>query len=243
MSAKKRGLKVWIDLGLAMDAEFQLMKKAVNDTLHHYETVFETIQCKYEISVSQLKNEIERLQDEVGRKNKLVNELQNEINTLKDENKSFMSVSTIVSLTNENANLRKTLSVMERTISRRDENRRLSEMIVPAITVPVSTVPVEAPVPVSTVPVTTVSVEAPVPVSTVLVEAPVPVTTVPVEAPVAEEDLSENTDGINLYEKTIKGVLYYVDDDDNIYKNEDGEAGDIIGKYVVKDGKRKLQWN
>jgi len=221
-----------------MDTEFQHMKKAINDVVHHHEILFENIQRKQEILISQLRSENERLQEDLEKKARLVQELTNEIDSLKDENKSFMSVSTIVSLTNENASLRKTLAVMERTLSRRDE-KRASVLETPSKEVVV----VE---------------KQPVFMEVVKQQAKVydePATPPPIEIvkPVMEEDTTtaasteneaESNDDINLYEKTIKGVMYYIDDDENIYKiDENGDAGDIIGKYVIKDGKKKVQWS
>ena len=49
---------------------------------------------------------------------------------------------------------------------------------------------------------------------------------------------------INVYEKKIKGVMYYIDEADNIYEQlEDGAMGDIKGRYVPgANNKRKIEW-
>jgi hypothetical protein len=57
-----------------------------------------------------------------------------------------------------------------------------------------------------------------------------------------EEDIPE----LNVYEKKIKGIMYYVSDNEEmkIYEQlDDGEIGEEVGYYEKKDdGKRKIVW-
>jgi hypothetical protein len=51
-------------------------------------------------------------------------------------------------------------------------------------------------------------------------------------------------EGISVVEKKIKGVIYYVSDDGDIYnKNDDESVGEVKGKIeVLLSGKTKVKW-
>jgi hypothetical protein len=49
---------------------------------------------------------------------------------------------------------------------------------------------------------------------------------------------------LEVYEKTIKGIVYYIDDNLTIYKkNEDDSIGESLGKLIREEGKTRVQWN
>lgn len=54
----------------------------------------------------------------------------------------------------------------------------------------------------------------------------------------------DEEDGLNVVEKKIKGIVYYVSDDGDIYdKNEDESIGQLKGKMeVLSSGKTKVKW-
>jgi hypothetical protein len=60
------------------------------------------------------------------------------------------------------------------------------------------------------------------------------------------EDNEDNDDSedLSVVEKKIKGVIYYVSDDNDIYeRNEDESIGDLKGKIeVLSSGKTKVKW-
>jgi uncharacterized protein (DUF3084 family) len=54
-----------------------------------------------------------------------------------------------------------------------------------------------------------------------------------------ETELCHEEDALNVREKTIKGIVYYLSDDNNVYqKNEDESIGELLGRI---DGK-KVKW-
>jgi chromosome segregation ATPase len=46
-----------------------------------------------------------------------------------------------------------------------------------------------------------------------------------------------------VVERTIKGIVYYIRDDEVYTKNEDGTMGDLVGKLVkIENNKTKVVW-
>jgi len=257
--------------------DFRAMRKQLDDMLSSYESTYENMSIKHDLALSQVLKEKQRIQDELDKMTTSVNTLTREIELLKDENKSFMSVSTIVTLTNENASLKKTLAVMEKSISRRNSEQStqargtyLTQLLEqdksktvdasPKKAEPIVTLelvkeqPVQETVknfakeqPMQDAEQETAKEQVKEAVLEPIIQEPVQETAKePVQEPVHESDSISTDDepGVNLYEKKIKGVLYYVDDDENIYNVlENGEAGDIVGKYITKsEGKKKITW-
>lgn len=58
------------------------------------------------------------------------------------------------------------------------------------------------------------------------------------------ESNDEQDDGLSVVEKKIKGVIYYVSDENDIYeRNEDESIGELKGKIeVLSSGKTKVKW-
>jgi hypothetical protein len=171
-----------------------------------------------------LRERAEQLEKQKNMAEDMVRQLQNDIQGLKDENKSFMSVSTIVSMTNENAKLKQQLALIQKSLYKRNTppNNVSNEQ-------PVSSVSsVQEASTLSTVVDQESSHEAPT-LSTVVDQESTPRN--------VEED-----EEVEYFEKKIKGVLYYIDDQDNIYAIEDGEVGAKVGHYVTKNDKKKVKW-
>lgn len=160
--------------------------------------------------------------DEIVKKDAYIVQLEKQIVALKDENRSFMSVSTIVSLTNENAKLKQTLAGMERSMFRREE--AASTMILKTI------IPVDISLPLIVKKHEEINDD-----SVLLQKAP---------SIDLESILKPDNEGLSFFEKTIKGKTYFVDEENiNIYAECNGEVGDIVGNYITaKDGKRKIRW-
>jgi len=54
-----------------------------------------------------------------------------------------------------------------------------------------------------------------------------------------ETELDHEEEALNVREKTIKGIVYYLSDDNNVYeKNDDESIGELLGRI---DGK-KVKW-
>jgi hypothetical protein len=70
---------------------------------------------------------------------------------------------------------------------------------------------------------------------------------VEVEEEVEEEEVEEEEveeEGIEVEEWTYKGLLLFKDQNNTVYKNEDGDVGDPIGTYdPVKKTLKKLTSN
>lgn len=58
------------------------------------------------------------------------------------------------------------------------------------------------------------------------------------------DESEDDEEGINVVEKKIKGVIYYLADNGDIYqKNEDESIGDLLGKLETSaSGKTKVKW-
>jgi len=144
----------------------------------------------------------------IAKKDARIADLEIEHKKLLDEYQSFMSVSRVVAISNENAKLRERVALLE----------RCSRNKVPAPEPKEESPPEDAP---------KADPEE--------------------DAPNAEdpkEDVPVPEAEINVYEKKIKGVMYYIDEADNIYEQlEDGAMGDIKGRYVPgANNKRKIEW-
>jgi hypothetical protein len=233
--------------------DFRAMRKQLDDMLSNCENACENMRTKHDLAMSQVLNEKQRIQDDLDKMTASVNALTREIDLLKDENKSFMSVSTIVTLTNENANLKKTIAVMEKSISRRNSEQTargtyLTQLLEKDKVVQQTTPSTVDDAPVAPTPEPLKIAHVQQPEEPIASNTPTNNNNEPekLEENIVEEDSTneESEPAVNLYEKKIKGVMYYVDDDDNIYNVlENEEAGEIVGKYVTKsDGKKKITW-
>ena len=189
----------------------------------------------------------------IAKKDSRIADLEIEHKRLLDEYQSFMSVSRVVMISNENAKLRDRVALLERC-SRNKVPLAASlpdpkEDAAPPADAPVElapdvdakeedapTLPEDAPTP----PVEAAPVELAPDIDAKEEAAPTPTVEL---AP--DIDAKEEAD-INVYEKKIKGVVYYIDEADNIYEQlEDGVMGDILGRYVTdanNNNKRKIEW-
>jgi hypothetical protein len=241
----------------ALENVSKVCETEMNDLRHVIEQTRKELQ-QSELYSRQLENDLRKLKEENQQ--------------LKDDNQSFTSVSRIISMTNENIRLKEQIKLLEQSLTNRNIPRSPVVSLKPIEKeeppVPIEEVEtVETPEPVKEIEPEPVEetkdpepveetkdpepVEAPEPVEEPEqdVEEPIKETEQPqVEAPEpveAPEEAEEPEEEYNVVEKKIKGVIYYLDDDDNIYqKLEDGEIGDAVGKYMVseKTGKKKLVW-
>jgi hypothetical protein len=60
-----------------------------------------------------------------------------------------------------------------------------------------------------------------------------------------DDDENDDEEGINVVEKKIKGVIYYLADNGDIYqRNDDESIGDLLGRLETSvSGKTKVKWN
>jgi hypothetical protein len=211
----------------------------------------------------ELEQEIHKLIARVAERDARILELEAHHQKLVDEYQSFMSVSRVVTLSNENAKLKDRVALLERCSRNKvappstppplaaEELAEQEAQVQVQAPVPVESSPIPKPVLVSPPHHSIAAAEEPVdvpemgPIPDAVIESPPPMCQEE-QAPAEEEkeNEEESEDPINVYEKKIKGVMYYIDDDDNIYEYlEDGAMGDIVGRYVTgADNKRKIKW-
>ena len=257
-----------------MQAEFDKLKKKLVGALDEFEVYIERHGAKVDHQASMDRDAREASASELIKAHAYIDELEAQIKGLKDENRSFMSVSTIVSLTNENAKLKQTLGVMERSMFRRASEAAPKAAVAGADT-PKAAVVADTPKAAAVVDVAVADTpKAAAVVDVAVADTPkaAAVADTPKAAAVADTpkaDLapppiaaklaafcetvnepesgsvneSSSVDETNYYEKTIKGKLYYVDDEGIIYRDADGEVGDVVGRYVSNNGKKKVQWD
>lgn len=167
----------------------------------------------------------------IAKKDARIAELEGQHQRLLDEYQSFMSVSRVVTISNENAKLRDRVALLERC-SRNKVPLAASLPDPKEDAVPPADAPAELAPDVD-------AKEEYAPPAELSPEDPPAVISTDVDA--KEEDAD-----INVYEKKIKGVMYYIDEADNIYEQlEDGVMGDIRGRYVTdanNNNKRKIVW-
>lgn len=166
-------------------------------------------------------------------KDAYIAQLEKQITDLKEEHRSFMSVSTIVSLTNENAKLKQTLAGMERSMFRREESAVLRNRNT------INALPSNNDV---VLEIEAIS-DATSSLNNIVVLGMTLSTT---DTEQIDKDTAESLpeDAATFYEKTIKGNVYFVDETNtDIYANQNGEVGELVGSYIQsKDGKRKIRW-
>ena len=104
-----------------MEIEFEKLQRKVTGLFEDYGRALEASMTKAAHQASADREAFERCSAELAKKEAYISALEDQISGLKDENRSFMSVSTIVSLTNENAKLKQTISGLERSMFRRQE--------------------------------------------------------------------------------------------------------------------------
>jgi hypothetical protein len=229
-----------------MQAEIEKMRKDILSSMDRFSTVLECSMTKSAHQTSLERETYVRMQEDCARKDAYIKSLEEQIACLKDENKSFMSVSTIVALTNENAKLKQVINGLERSMFRRSE-----AAIKPPVEATAATAATAAP----SVDIETATETATADATDAVDEkgagadaytgtdADAATATTEVDSVATAES---NSVADEYHEKIIKGKAYYIDAEGvNIYENDgDGGVGDIVGQYVTgKDGKRKIRWS
>jgi hypothetical protein len=171
---------------------------------------------------------------------KTISDLEHENVKMVEENKSFFKVSQIIMYEKENARLKRELEYLQSQVG-------LSKLSLSKLGWAQKTQNEQ------------VVVEAPPPalsplVNTAMLSIHIEHTDDKKESDEGEkeatevntEDVEEDIPELNVYEKKIKGIMYYVSDNEEmkIYEQlDDGEIGEEVGYYEKKDdGKRKIVW-
>jgi len=220
-----------------MQAEIEKMRKDILSSMDRFSTVLECSMTKSAHQTSLERETYVRMQEDCARKDAYIKSLEEQIACLKDENKSFMSVSTIVALTNENAKLKQVINGLERSMFRRSE-----AAIKPPVEATATAIEAVSATATATDAVDEKGAYAGADAGTDADADAVTATTEVDSVATAES----NSVADEYHEKIIKGKAYYIDAEGvNIYENDgDGGVGDIVGQYVTgKDGKRKIRWS
>lgn len=149
-----------------------------------------------------------------------ISRLQKQIETIEDDKRQLTKVSNIIAIERENSRLKFELEYLKKRLAKTTEK------------VPVGTVAAET--------------CAPTIVETDIdnVKTGVEETVVESKEHAVEETVVEAEDDIEVYEKKIKNIVYYVStkDDMSVYeKDSDGSIGNKIGYLQKVNGKLKLQ--
>lgn len=175
-----------------------------------------------------LRNENQALQSQIANMTNEIAKLNKTIKDSEDDQKQFTKVSHIINMERENTHLKQQIAILERRVA--FYQNQCSELKSLANKGPESS------------------------------EQAIQTEEVPEEHPftmhkelepkqqaqleVADEQNSEDEEGLNVVEKKIKGIIYYLSDDGDIYdKDEDGTIGQLRGKIEsLPSGKTKVKW-
>jgi hypothetical protein len=206
-----------------------LITRATNPIYTALKNLEDDLQLKFNMVVENLTAEVNRLTLE-NTSFKATNsaleqsqiELSSTIKRLEDENRSFMKVSKIIAVENENAKLKKDIEEM---LQRRVKQFHMPKAQCSQMTQTEAVDPERAPI--------------------LLAHAEVQTTE---EAPpqrTEEEPRPFTQSVVSMKEKKIGGTLYLVDSDKNVYnKDLNGELGDVVGRLVSMGGsKMKMVWS
>lgn len=181
--------------------------------------------------------------------------LEKQVSNFADEQREFTKVSRIISIENENTRLREDIVLLERRIAiyqnqlkqylqpQHSQWKQNSETAHNTDIADVASTdngtdlkePTESPVDVTVC-------EEQVPCVIAQEENGVEHTNTDTKS---EDDDTHDTDAVNVVEKKIKGVVYYLSDDGDIHKKNDDESiGEVLGKLEkTPAGKSKVVWN
>jgi hypothetical protein len=213
-----------------------LITSATNPIYTALKNLENELQLKFNMVVENLTAEVNRLTLEntsLKATNTAVEQTQIELSStiqrLEDENRSFMKVSKIIAVENENAKLKKDIEEMLQ--------RRVKQFHMPKAQCSQMTQTED--VDTERVPVLLAHAE----VQTTEEE---PQTSASPTLQSSEEEPQPFTQSVvSMKEKKIGGTLYLVDSDKNVYnKDLNGEAGDVVGRLVSMGGsKMKMVWS
>lgn len=150
---------------------------------------------------------------------KEVDNLKKKVQEAEDDQKQFTKVSHIINMERENTHFKQQIAILERRVA--FYQNQCNELK--------SQLQSQSPMNQSTQ--STQSTDAPIQDETTLVTD-------------ESQAHDEQEDALSVVEKKIKGVYYYVSDENDIYaKNEDESIGELKGKIeVLSSGKTKVKW-
>lgn len=151
---------------------------------------------------------------------KEVDNLKKKVQEAEDDQKQFTKVSHIINMERENTHFKQQIAILERRVA--FYQNQCNELK--------SQLQSQSPMNQSTQSTQTYT-DAPIQDETTLVTD-------------ESQAHDEQEDALSVVEKKIKGVYYYVSDENDIYaKNEDESIGELKGKIeVLSSGKTKVKW-
>lgn len=166
------------------------------------------------------------LQSQIAEMTNEITKLNTTIKDSEDYQKQFTKVSHIITMERENTHLKQQIAIMERRVA--FYQNQCNDLKVLSTKGPESN-------------------EQAVQTEEVYEQTPITHELEPeqLEAKENEQDeVHEDDDGVNVVEKKIKGVIYYVSDEGDIYdKDEDETIGQLRGKIeTLPSGKTKVKW-
>lgn len=178
-------------------------------------------QCKINDTLHHQNKDLS-LQLEVSRKE--ADNLKKKVQEAEDDQKQFTKVSHIINMERENTHFKQQIAILERRVAFYQNQCNELKLQLQSQSQSQSQVPMNQ---------STQSTQT-------YTDAPIQDETTSIK----DESNDEQDDGLSVVEKKIKGVYYYVSDENDIYeKNEDESIGELKGKIeVLSSGKTKVKW-
>lgn len=179
-----------------------------------------------------LTSENQVLQSQIAKMTNEITKLNKTIKDSEDDQKQFTKVSHIITMERENTHLKQQIAILERRVA--FYQNQCNELKALSAKGPESND--------QAIQTEEVSEETPINVQPEHEQEPIQSAT---EAEVQDREEGDgDEDGLNVVEKKIKGVIYYVSDEGDIYdKDEDENIGELRGKIeTLPSGKTKVKW-
>ncbi len=159
-----------------------------------------------------------------------------ELETLTEDNKTFKKVSSIIQYDKENARLRSELIILEKRLAATKASASIKQH--KSIQPTLEQLPKDEAVVYIEIDKTCVHVDDPIEIAA----EKAAIDSLP-DQPIPDD---HDDDNIQVYERKINKVIFYISDDSiqRIFeKKDDGEVGEELGRLEVVNGKRRPMWN
>ena len=219
--------------------------------LHKEITKYKTHLDEITTSYTELLKSVETLQNINSENEKEITQLKKKVEDAEDEQKQFRKVSRILTMDRENSNYKQQSTILERRVAFYQNQCNSMKSLNSVVRIDQQTDTDDLYVDNNTYD----NEQSNIP--TVLTDT---ISIIKTPNHINESDIityndncidnketdnnTSNDKKINVKEKKIKGVIYYVDDDGDIYvKNDDDSIGELKGKIEhLSSGKTKVKW-
>lgn len=202
-------------------------KQELQEEVHRYKTNVNEITTVHK----ELLRKVERLQSTNSDYEKEIIQLKKKLEDAEDDQKQFRKVSHILTMDRENSNYKQQISILERRVAfyqnqcnNMKSSNDVSKIDEQTDTDDLLTIVDDNP---STSLISNITIDNDVSIDNKKTDV-----------------ITHDDDNINVKEKKIKGVIYYLSDNGDIYmKNDDNSIGELKGKLEhLPTGKTKVKW-